>query len=113
VLPLEAPVDVVAGEGEEIADVQPLRGRVWEHHQRVVRPHAGGDIGVVRAVALPALLPLLFDRGRVVGVRGRLCGFSHSSQNVSNRAPRGLPAYRSASSSAASTPSTPRSVWSP
>ena len=52
--PLESSIDVVAREREEVADVQPLRRRIREHHQGVERPRAGGEVGVVRARALPS-----------------------------------------------------------
>src|SRR3989344_5026247 len=33
---LEAPMDIAPDESIHIPDVQPLRGRIWEHHQVVV-----------------------------------------------------------------------------
>jgi hypothetical protein len=69
---LESSVYVVAREGEEVAHMEPLRGRVREHHQRVERTYAGAEVGVVRPSRLPALLPFPLDGGRVVP--GRLRG---------------------------------------
>ena len=70
--PLESSVYVVAREREEVADVQPLRRRVREHHQRVERAHAGSEVGVVRPPRLPAFLPFSLDGGRIVA--GRFLG---------------------------------------
>src|SRR5262249_18924919 len=69
---LESSVYVVAREGEEVTDVQPLRRRVREHHESVERTHAGSEVGVVRATGLPTLLPFALDGSRVVA--GRIFG---------------------------------------
>jgi hypothetical protein len=65
--PLESSVYVIARKREEVANVQPLRRRVRKHHQRVERTRA-----VARSVwfvpALPTVLPLSLDGGRIVHV---------------------------------------------
>ena len=82
--PLESSMDVVAREREEVAHVEPLRTRVREHHQCVVRPLARGQVGLVGARALPVRLPLLLDGSGVVrdgrlGGGIRCCGVGHRS----------------------------------
>ena len=63
--PLEPPVDVVPRERIEVADVQPFRRRVGEHHQLVERTRAI-EVGGVRAALCPAGAPLGLHGGRVV-----------------------------------------------
>src|SRR6185437_3368717 len=58
---LKAGEDVVAREREQVADVQALRRRIREHHQRVVTPRSVLDVGVVGAAIIPALLPFALD----------------------------------------------------
>ena len=66
--PLEAAEDIRAGEGEEIADVQPLGGGVGEHHQVVERPLGTIEIGFVSAVSAPTAAPLGFDVAGLVAL---------------------------------------------
>ena len=66
--PLEAAVDVRAGEREEVPDVQPLGGGVGEHHQVVERPGGAVQVGLVGAPLGPAGLPLGLDRAGLVVV---------------------------------------------
>jgi hypothetical protein len=61
---LVAPVDVRARERIDVPDVQPLRGRVGEHHQVVVGIPSFAQLGereTVGAPLFPALLPLPLD----------------------------------------------------
>ena len=68
---LKAPVHVGAGVGVDVADVQPFRGRVGEHHQVVV-----GVLGVrqlrlgqaIDAIALPTLPPLALHGFRRIAI---------------------------------------------
>ena len=66
--PLEATEDIGAGEGEEIADVQPLGGGVGEHHQVVERPLGPVEVGLVGAALPPAVAPLALDVAREVAL---------------------------------------------
>ena len=66
---LESSMDVVSGEREQIPHMQPLRARIGEHHQRVVRVRSVDEIGRVGAFGVPARLPFPFDGRRVVPVR--------------------------------------------
>ncbi len=59
--PLEAAEDVGAGEGEEVADVQPLGGGIGEHHQVVERPSGVVEVDLVGATVAPPVAPLGFD----------------------------------------------------
>ena len=73
VQPPIAPVHVGARVGIEIADVQPLRGRVGEHHQVVVRVlrDAQGRVGKeIGAALVPSSLPFALHGERVVAVCG-------------------------------------------
>src|SRR6185503_519784 len=71
--PLESSIDVVSREGEEVADVQPLRRGIREHHEGIERTLTGVEVGVVRTALLPTFLPFPFDGGRVIA--GRLRGW--------------------------------------
>jgi hypothetical protein len=62
-------IDITAGEGEEVPDVQPFGRRVREHHQRVERTLAGGDVRLVGAALGPTLAPACFDGRRLVADR--------------------------------------------
>ena len=70
--PLEASVHVGAGVGVDVADVQPFRGRVGEHHQVVVRVLGVRQLRLgqaIDAIALPSLPPLaLHGFGRIAVV---------------------------------------------
>ena len=72
--PLEAAVDVGAGEGEEVADVQPLGRGVGEHHQVVERPLGLVEVGLVGAPLGPARLPLGLDEVRSIPGFGMVFG---------------------------------------
>ena len=63
---LEAAVDIDAGEGEDVADVQSFRRRIGEHHQVVEGPRGAGDVRRVDARLRPAAAPLRLDRVRVI-----------------------------------------------
>ena len=67
--PLEAPMDVGAGERVDVAHMKPLGGGVGEHHQLVVTVLGGLKVFESEAVGaqlLPLGLPLGFDLGRRV-----------------------------------------------
>ena len=66
---LEPRVDITSGEREEVPDVQPLGGRIREHHQRVVRLLRVREVGLMRAPLGPTLPPPCFDRRWVVAER--------------------------------------------
>ena len=65
--PLESAMDIRSREREQVADVQPLSGRIRKHHQLVVRIRGLTKFGRVGAPLRPALLPDGLDGGRVVG----------------------------------------------
>jgi hypothetical protein len=60
-LPAESSLDVVAGERVQVADVQPLRGRIGKHHQLVVGPLAVLQVRGIGPLLPPPRLPLLLD----------------------------------------------------
>ena len=66
---MESSINVIAREREEVADVEPLGRRIRKHHQRVERPRAGNEVGVVGPALLPTLLPFSLDGGRIVAGR--------------------------------------------
>ncbi len=61
-----APVDVGAGEGVHVADVQPFGGGVRKHHQVVVGPGRLPQVHMVDAALVPARAPSARDRSMVV-----------------------------------------------
>ena len=63
-----AGLDVDAGEGENVADVQPLGRRVGEHHEGVVGVRRSRKVGRVEPLRFPIGLPALLDPLRVVPV---------------------------------------------
>src|SRR5215211_1016378 len=56
--PLESSIYVIADEREEVAYMEPLRGGVGEHHQRIERVRSVSDVDSVGLEIAPALLPL-------------------------------------------------------
>jgi hypothetical protein len=64
--PLESSIDVIAREREQVAHVQPFRRWVREHHERVERARAFGEVGVMRTTFAPPVLPFGFDRCGIV-----------------------------------------------
>ena len=64
--PLEATVDVRAGEREHVPHVQSLRGGIGEHHEVVERPTRAVEVRLVDVLLLPAPLRGGFDRLRIV-----------------------------------------------
>ena len=76
--PLESSIYVVPHEREEVAHMQPLRGRVREHHQRIERVRSVGYVSGIGVLIAPALLPLQLYLGWVVtrGFLGRV-GIHH------------------------------------
>src|SRR6185437_522283 len=53
-----ASLDVGPDIGIHIADMQPLGGGVWEHHQIVVGPPGLTQVDMVESASPPALAPL-------------------------------------------------------
>ena len=56
----------VARVREEVADMEPLRRGVREHHQRIVRARGAIEVGGVGPALDPPGLPLPLDRPRIV-----------------------------------------------
>ena len=70
---LESRIDITAGEGEEVPDVQPFGRRIREHHQRIERRLAARDVRPVGLALGPALAPARFDGRRLVADRFNGC----------------------------------------
>ena len=64
-------LDIDTDEGEAIADVEPLRGGIGEHHQGVERILRRIEIGRVQSILIPMLLPTSLDLVVVVAARHR------------------------------------------
>ena len=106
VLALQAPVAAVhvgAGIGVEVADVQPFRGRIGEHHQVVVGRFGVAEIVFgegVGASPIPLRLPLRLDRLRVVALARHGTKTMCNGERCASVPPGALPPARLAPSTA-------------
>jgi hypothetical protein len=74
--PMKSSIDVVPGEGEEVANMEPLRRRIWEHHQRIEGILPVFDIRVIGSTFAPPRLPFGFDGRGVINIDSvGVCGW--------------------------------------